>query len=231
MESRTDVADAPLHPIVSTPSLPFAPYYRDDSVTIYNMDCRKVLPWLGTFDLLLTDPPYGIAYDPTRYKTATCKNQIEGDERPFDPWQLVEFDAANKIIWGGNNFAHRMPKGGWLCWDKRCTEQADKVLGSPIELAWVSKETMYKIKRLQHAGAKNADGEGLKRVHPTQKPIRLMQWCLGLFPDAETVLDPFAGSGTTGVACKLEGRKAVLIEINEAYCESAASRLSQGVLF
>lgn len=68
-------------------------------------------------------------------------------------------------------------------------------------------------------------------LHPTQKPVALMRWCLSLVEDAETVLDPFAGSGTTGVACKLEGRKATLIEISEAYCESAANRLSQGVLF
>jgi DNA modification methylase len=228
MQNQTTLPATPVHGIVT---MPFAPYYRDDSVVIYHADCRKVLPWLGHVDLLLTDPPYGISYDPTRYKTSTRSETIEGDDRPFDPWQLVEFPATDKVIWGGNNFAHRMPKGGWLCWDKRCTEQADKVLGSPIELAWVSKETMYKIKRLQHAGAKNADGEGLKRSHPTQKPIRLMQWCIGLFPDAATVLDPFAGSGTTGVACKLEGRKAVLIEISEEYCETAAKRLQQGVLF
>lgn len=228
MELQTDVNAAPVHGIVT---MPFTPYYDCDGITIYNADCRKVLPWIEHVDLLLTDPPYGIAYDPTRYKTSTRSETIEGDDRPFDPWQLVELPATDKVIWGGNNFAHRMPKGGWLCWDKRCTEQADKVLGSPIELAWVSKETMYCIKRLQHAGAKNADGEGKKRIHPTQKPIRLMQWCLGLFPKAERVLDPFAGSGTTGVACKLEGRKAVLIEISEEYCEAAAKRLQQGVLF
>jgi len=69
------------------------------------------------------------------------------------------------------------------------------------------------------------------KSHPTQKPLALMRWCLSMAPDAETVLDPFAGSGTTGVACKLEGRKATLIEISEEYCEKAAKRLLQGVLF
>ena len=69
------------------------------------------------------------------------------------------------------------------------------------------------------------------RVHPTQKPVALMRWCLSLVPDAETILDPFAGSCTTGVAAKLEGRKSVLIEISEKYCEAGAKRLSQGVLF
>ena len=69
------------------------------------------------------------------------------------------------------------------------------------------------------------------RVHPTQKPLALMRWCLSLVPDAETVLDPFAGSGTTLVAARLEGRKAIGIEINEKYCEAAANRLAQGTLF
>jgi len=65
--------------------------------------------------------------------------------------------------------------------------------------------------------------------HPTQKPEELFRWCLSFAPDAETILDPFAGSGTTGVAAKLEGRKATLIELNERYCETAANRLEQGV--
>ena len=76
-----------------------------------------------------------------------------------------------------------------------------------------------------------ASGDYRDKVHPTQKPAALMKWCLGLLPEAKTVLDPFAGSGTTGVACKLEGRKAVLIEISEAYCEKAVRRFSQKTLF
>ena len=69
------------------------------------------------------------------------------------------------------------------------------------------------------------------RVHPTQKPLALIRWCLSLVPDAKTILDPFAGSCTSGLAAKLEGRKAVLIETNESYCEAGANRLAQGVLF
>ncbi len=211
--------------------VPFAPYYDRDGITIYNADCRKVLPFLERFDMLLTDPPYGIGYEASRYRNARHSGVIHGDEESFNPWLLMEVEADHKIIWGGNNFANRMPRGGWLVWDKRCNEKADKILGSPFELAWVSRETTYEIKRLQHGGAKNADGEGVKRVHPTQKPLGLMQWCLGFFPDAATVLDPFMGSGTTLVAAKLEGRQAVGIEISEKYCEAAANRLSQGTLF
>jgi site-specific DNA-methyltransferase (adenine-specific) len=206
------------------------PYYDRDGITIYHGDCREILPTLDPVDLVLTDPPYGIAYDPSRYKTSTCKQPIAGDGKAFDPDLLLSIPADHKIIWGGNNFANQMPRGGWLCWDKRCGEQADKVLGAPFELAWVSKETSYKMKRLQHAGAKNADGEGIKRVHPTQKPVALMQWCIGLFP-SKTILDPYMGSGTTLVAAKLEGRRAIGIEIEERYCEVAKERLRQKTMF
>jgi DNA modification methylase len=91
------------------------------------------------------------------------------------------------------------------------------------ELAWTSRDAVLK----QFTKAKQTQN----RVHPTQKPTGLFRWCLSMFADAQTVLDPFAGSGTTGVACKLEGRKAVLIEAVEEYCESAAKRFSQGTLF
>ena len=93
-----------------------------------------------------------------------------------------------------------------------------------FELAWCSWDGNAK----QFREIRNPDG---KRQHPTQKPLSLMCWCLSFAKDAETILDPFAGSGTTLVAAKLEGRKAIGIEINERYCEIAASRLAQGVLF
>ena len=91
------------------------------------------------------------------------------------------------------------------------------------ELAWTNIDKP--VKAIDLPVGKHEHG------HPTEKPIALIRWCLNMLPDAETVLDPFAGSGTTGVACKLEGRKAVLIEADERYCEIAAQRLKQGVLF
>ena len=230
---------------------PFQPYHSDASVTIYNEDCKKVLPWLERFDLLLTDPPYGmdIASRPTVGAPNTAKRGKSGTSKmgtkdmPAKEWEIGDWDkeppprwfldaateiAKHAILWGGNYYG--LPASScWLVWDKKNgdTKFAD------CELAWTNLKTAVRKFDWRWNGMLQ-EGFGDKketRVHPTQKPLALMRWCLGLVPDAVTVVDPFAGSGTTGVACKLEGRQAVLIEVNERYCEVAARRLQQGVLF
>jgi len=191
-------------------------------------DCRTILPTLEGIDAIVTDPPYGIDYDPSRYRNAVFEKKIHGDKCEFDPTPFL--GARIVVMWGGNNFAHRLPRGGWLCWDKRCNERADKILGSPFELAWCSDPKKYRIKRLQHGGAINADGR-IKRVHPTQKPIELMRWCLDVLrvPEGATVLDPFCGSGTTGVACVQTGRNFIGIELDAGYCDIARRRIADAV--
>ena len=203
------------------------PYYEHAGITIYHGDCREVLPAL-TADVLVTDPPYGIAYEASRYATARFSGVMHGDDEPFDPRLLVTLDLP-AVIWGGNNFAHMLPPGGWLCWDKRTDEIADKMLGSPFELAWCSIRTRFKFLRCRHVGYFNADGPFINREHPTQKPIEVMNWSIGQLPEG-VVLDPFMGSGTTLVAAKNLGRRAIGIEIEERYCEIAAKRLAQEVL-
>jgi len=184
---------------------------------LYLGDCLSIMPLLGKVDCVVADPPYGIGYIGDGYKP------IHGDDKMFDPSFLLEWPC---IIWGANNFCQKLPEiGGWLCWDKRVTEAADGLRGSPFELAWTSIPRKYKILRLQHGGVRNADGEGIKRVHPTQKPIALMKWCLGFLPDAETILDPFMGSGTTLVACTKLGRKGIGIELDPDYFEIACKRV------
>jgi DNA modification methylase len=209
-------------------ALPFEPYYDRDGITIYNADCRKVLPFLDRFDLLLTDPPYGIGFaaQPTRYQRINGLTKQGWDSEP--PQVTIDQtlrQCDNAIIWGGNYF-DLQPTRGWLIWSK--TGNAPSM--ADAELAWTSRDMNT---RVFHKSVKSASLEkNLKGApHPTQKPLALMQWCLGFFTDAETVLDPFMGSGTTLVAAKLEGRRAVGIEISEKYCEAAANRLSQGTLF
>lgn len=212
------------------------PYYDQDGITIYNADCREVLPQLGTFDLLLTDPPYGIgeAAGKNRSRTKLAKAKDYGnsdwdDSPPEEETITLMLDHSIKhILWGGNYFNGLYPSPCWLVWDKDNTgDFAD------CELAWTNlKKAVRKFRwrwngMLQEKGGKDKE----IRVHPTQKPVPLMRWCLSLVPDAETILDPFMGSGTTLEAAKLEGRKAVGIEINEKYCEAAVNRLAQGVLF
>jgi DNA modification methylase len=209
------------------------PYYQDDAVTLYHGDCREILPTLPKHDLLLTDPPYGIGY-------GGKKNSVGGsDGRRMSRWKTWKTDwdevpacqelidevigiCSESIIWGGNYFT-LPPSMGWLVWDKG---QRNFTLAD-AELAWTSRNKAIRVFTYTRPEALVECG----RVHPTQKPIALMRWCLSFAPDAQIILDPFAGSGTTGVAAKLEGRKATLIEMEERYCEIAANRLSQGVLF
>lgn len=219
-------------------SKPMKPYFADDSVTIYHGDCREILPTLEPVDLVLTDPPYGISYKASQ-PNAIDYGKIVNDDCEFNPGFLLGF--PNIVLWGANNFCHLLPsRGGWLVWDKRVTEAADKMMGSPFELAWCNKKTLYKICRLQHGGAKNADARNgdvanQKRVHPTQKPVALMRWCIGqVFKggdfSAAVIIDPFMGSGSTLRAAKDLGFRAIGIEIEEKYCEIAAERMSQKVL-
>jgi DNA modification methylase len=201
------------------------PYYQDDAVTLYCGNCREILPRLGRFDLLLTDPPYGIGEDGGAQRTRGSKRK-NGPKLGWDSSRpLAEvFDAmldvtSSQVIWGGNYFADMLPASrGWLYWEK--------LMGGDFsdgELAWTSRDAVLK----QFTKAKQTS----ERLHPTQKPLAVIRWCVSFFPDAETILDPFAGSGTTGVAAKLEGCKATLIELDERYCEIAANRLTQQVLF
>ena len=195
--------------------------------SLYLGDCRDILPILGGVDAVVTDPPYGIAYQASQ-PNAIEYGAIKGDEILFNPEFLLDYE--NLIIWGGNNFANKLPVGGWIVWDKRCTEAADKMMGSPFELAWCSKMSLYKIIRVQHGGAKNADalnGEVANeaRFHPTQKPITVMCRCLDYFPLAKTILDPFMGSGSTGIACAKTGKQFIGIEIEPKYFDIACERI------
>jgi site-specific DNA-methyltransferase (adenine-specific) len=191
-------------------------------------DCREVLPTLGKVDAVVTDPPYGIGYDTSSLKSAGAQQfaLIEGDNTEPDLGVLFSLDCP-KIVFGANNFPSQLPhRGRWLCWDKRGgIEAADKMLGSPFELAWEDRKTGYdRMIRVLHGGTVNADGAGVRREHPTQKPIELMKRCV-LSLCAGTILDPFMGSGTTGVACAKLGRKFIGIEIEPKYFDIACRRI------
>lgn len=211
------------------------PYYEHAGITLYHGDCREILPRLGRFDLLLTDPPYGIGAD-NRTKILSRSNTAPARDYGHSDWdsqicedgiELCISMSQWQIVFGGNYYM-MMPSPCWLVWDKDNTgDFAD------CELAWTNLRKAVRKFRYRWNGMlqEHAGDKKEIRQHPTQKPVPLMRWCLTLVPDAETILDPFAGSGTTLVAAKLEGRKAVGIEINERYCEIAAKRLAQGVLF
>lgn len=215
------------------------PYYEHGGITIYHGDCREMLLGLSA-DLLLTDPPYGINYSHRRWSAPSTSRvaggiygkrsePMVGDETPFDPSTLLRFPAL--ILWGAHCYASRLPdSAGWLVWDKkRWGVVAEGLTASAVDLAWTNLCGHTKVFSHLWDGFRR-DSEGGEFLHPTQKPVALMAWCLSLAPEAKVILDPYCGSGPVLRAAKEMGRCAIGIEIEEKYCEIAARRLEQEVL-
>lgn len=205
------------------------PYYRQDGITIYHGDCAEILPSLQNVDHVLTDPPYGINAsrdrDSAKWGWVDYGGSQWDAQRPSTELLRAILDKGkHSIIWGANYFIDALPwkpKQKWLIWDKCQTEFSL----ADAELAWCSWEGA--IRRFSYARALALkDG----KQHPTQKPVELMKWCIGQFPERGDILDPFMGSGTTLVAAKALNLRAVGIEREERYCEIAALRLRQGTL-
>lgn len=208
------------------------PYYDHAGIIIYNCDCREILPELEPVDLVLTDPPYGLKENAYRIASreklakTTDYGSFEWDSEPASKEEidLSVVAGKNTIIWGGNYF-WLPPSRGWLVWDKINSGNF-----ANCELAWTNLKISVRIFHHMWNGMLRQTENKSPRVHPTQKPIALMKWCLSFAKDANTVLDPFMGSGTTLIAAKDLCIKAIGIEIEEKYCEIAAQRLSQEVL-
>ena len=192
------------------------PYYEHAGITIYHGDCREILPTLPKADLVLTDPPYGLAMSGGTWGRKMDATYAKWDSESFKEWDIIFTASTNQIVWGGQYFV-LPPSRGWLIWKKPTfPTMAD------AELAWTSFDMNTKL----FESTRSPDG---RQLHPTQKPINLMTWCLSFAVDAQTILDPFIGSGTTLRAAKDLGRKAIGIEIEEKYCEIAAHRMQQEV--
>ena len=188
-------------------------------------DCLKVMPTLGRFDAVVTDPPYGIgswsATGGNSLRQEECDKINAWDSAAFVPEALtLAFAAAPKqIVWGGNYF-DLPPCVGPLLWNKtfRGMHYADG------EFAW---RNFGKSLRILDLSIQGTEVRQSGRKHPTQKPVAVMEWCLGFLPDAKTILDPFMGSGTTLVACQRMGRQGTGIELDEEYWRIACERVHQ----
>lgn len=184
-------------------------------------DCLKVLPTLTEkIDAVVTDPPFGIGFarQPTNCQRANGMVPVAWDDTAPDVVHLLGL-APTVCIWGGNYFPLPLTRG-WLCWTK---PDAPPSMGS-FELAWTNRDAITRI--ISHTiSATNPERVG----HPTQKPVRVMRWCLDKLeiPVGATVLDPFCGSGTTGVACMQSGRNFIGIEIDPGYADMARRRIGE----
>jgi len=190
------------------------------NATLFLGDCRDILPTLPKVDACITDPPYGIGEDGGRFRDRKGGGhrvlpKLGWDsERPCkETFDAILDSAPSAIIWGGNYFADLLPPSkGWLYWQK--------LMGGDFadgELAWTSLDrALRQFTHCNKAGGKE---------HPTQKPVALMAWCLSFVPKAQAILDPFMGSGTTGVACMNLGRKFIGIEREVKYFDVACRRI------
>jgi DNA modification methylase len=195
--------------------------HLSDSVTLYLGDCREILPTLGKVDAVVTDPPYGLGSLLDGSSSGEWSKLYATGAPAWDRATIPEVlrlpaVADHCIIWGGNYYS-LPPQRCWLLWDKMQEHSSGHA-----EMAWTNLD--QPIRTFRYARAQLAS-EG--KEHPTQKPLSLMKWCLGFLPDAQAILDPFMGSGTTGVACVKLGRKFIGIEIEPRYFDIACRRIEE----
>jgi len=208
--------------------------------TLYLGDCLEILPTLGKVDAVVTDPPYGMNWntDSRRFsggKTPETRGRgkdwpaVQGDDKPFDPLPWLDYEIV--ILFGANHYAQRLPVGTTLVWIKR-----DKfgTFLSDAEIIWMKGgHGVYCFRDF----SMNGRGANFPNYHPTLKPVSVMEWCVSKSkaPADAIILDPFMGSGTTGVACANLGRKFIGIEIEPKYfdiaCERIEAAYAQGRLF
>jgi len=185
---------------------------RIGDCTLYLGDCAEVMAGLYDVKAVLTDPPYGIgiAANPVRQKHA--RKDWDASAPLSGVFDLIRSVSDQQIIWGGNYF-DLPPSQCFLVWDKVQPEDFSLAM---CEQAWASFKSPAKLYRRRVVG--------YEKHHPTQKPVELMEWCLQFLADG-IVLDPFMGSGTTGVACAKRGRSFIGIEIDEGYFDIACERI------
>ena len=195
--------------------------------TLYLADSTHVPKPLISCDSVVTDPPYGIGWKPR----VTHQDQSWCDNEPFDPSPWLEV-GDHHVFWGAQHFAHRLPPSdGWLAWIKRplgLNFSEDKRSYASMELAWRDWGKPRHKEHVWDGGMRAGDPENREFLHPAQKPVEVMLWAIGLLPKTvKSVLDPFMGSGTTGVACVKRGFAFIGIEREPDYFEVACRRIEE----
>ena len=204
------------------------------SCTLYLADYKDVLPNLRGVTALIADPPYGNDYRQKRSRDklvspGTVYAPIVGNAEAFDPRPLLGA-APTIILWGANYYADKLPANGkWLVWDKRENTTPDD--GADVELAWTNLRGVPRMHRqlwrgICRRGEENVS-RGAKKLHPNQKPVALMDWCLQQagVDNESFVLDTHMGSGTTALACLRRGVRFAGVEIDPVHFNTTVERL------
>lgn len=222
------------------------------TATLYLADCSTLLSVIDTSAAVISDPPYGIgtntdrrgrrgkrmSHGATPTELTTHFKPVEGDDKPFDPAPLLGFKTV--ILWGANHYCDKLPgRSHWLVWDKREGTTPDD--SADCEMAWTNLKGPARMHRQLWRGMCRRGEENISKatnnwkVHPTQKPADLMRWCIEQAGTPASIVDPYMGSGTTGVAAVRLGLQFTGIEIDEQYFEIACERIkaaqSQARLF
>lgn len=202
------------------------------SVQLFCGDCLDILKTLpdGCVDAVVTDPPYGMGKlnkfgSRNKATAATPYKPIIGDDQDFDPTPFLHFPVV--VMFGANWYAPRLPaSGGWIVWDKKDGGTSDNF--SDGEMAWVKGSNVVRIIHHKWRGMIRASEQNEPRLHSTQKPVWVMKWIIEQYTkQGATILDPFMGSGTTGVACVQTGRNFIGIEISKEYYSVAEKRIAE----
>jgi site-specific DNA-methyltransferase (adenine-specific) len=203
-----------------------------DCCSVVQGDCWDLMLSIpdGVVDAIISDPPYGMSRhgryqvgsngDGKGRKSNRWGETVIGDDQPFDPTPLfIRFPVA--VLWGFQHFPDKLSRGTLLVWLKRYDDGFGSFL-SDGEAAWLNRGCgLYVMRDV------SLQGESSQRLHPTQKPEAVMEWCIQKAGNPETILDPFCGSGTTLVAAKKLGRHFLGFEISPEYCEISRDRLAR----
>jgi len=211
-----------------------------------SIDAVDALMQGGKADMVFTDPPYGISIvkgskvggdkpfgskdsrgtdGATNVVKANLYAPIAGDDTidvAIEAIQVIKtLGAKVEIIWGGNYYAQALENSScWIVWDKENTGNF-----ADAELAWTNQKTAVRIFKHMWDGMVKASEHGQKRVHPTQKPVKLAEWCFEQYgAECETVLDLFSGSGSTLIACETSGKTGYMMELSPHYCDVIVKR-------
>jgi len=192
------------------------------NATLYLGDCMEILPTLGKVDAVITDPPYGLGEklngNGEWSKGFHVAPEWDKSTIPLEFIKNLICISKEAVVWGGNYYDLGISRG-WLLWDK-CQEHTS----AHAEMAWTNLDIPVRTYRLSRVEAYSK----MDKQHPTQKPLGLIEWCIDKCKsNPQTILDPFMGSGTTGVAAVRMDRKFIGIEREQKYFDIACKRIEQ----